>query len=142
MRNDYDDAWLPRPLLLLKWIFLGVGVAGLWLALNYEGLKEYFEARARRNEVRQTVEAMDRQYSQLLQEKHELEQWGFTAERAIRERLKMIRPGERVLMIDTPANESDFTGTVTLPEFDQPWTGDVAPGPGAPDPLPDESALP
>lgn len=134
MRNDYDDSWLPRPLLFLRWVFLAVGVAGLWLALNYEGLKDYFEARARRNEVRQTVETMDRQYSQLLQERHELEQWGFTAERAIRERLKMIRPGERVLMIEPPRNESDFSEPSSLREVPEPLPGLPISPPGGAEP--------
>lgn len=109
MRDDFESSWFPRPLFLLKWGLLASVAAGLWLAVNYERLQDYFETRARRGEAGRTVETMERQYSQLLQEKKELERWGFSAEKAIRERLKMARPGERIIMIEEPRDESDFS---------------------------------
>jgi hypothetical protein len=102
MQDHADSSWLPRPLVWLKWGLAGAAVAGLWLSLNYATLNEYFDARARRNEAKRTVHAMDQQYQQLQTERRELEMWGFTAEKAIRERLKMARPGEQVIIIDAP----------------------------------------
>lgn len=109
MQNDFETSWFPRPFLLLKWGFVAAAIASLWLAVNYDRLEDYFEARARRSEANRTVQSMERQYSQLVHEKHELERWGFSAEKAIRERLKMARPGEHVIILEAPPEESDFS---------------------------------
>lgn len=103
-----ETSWLPRPLLLFKWAFLGAAISSLWLAVNYDRLKDYFEARARRSEINRRVETMERQYSQLQEEKIQLERWGFSAEKVIRERFKMARPGERVILIQPPTEESGY----------------------------------
>ncbi len=109
MQTDREYSWLPRPLFLFKWAFLGAAISSLWLAVNYDRLRDYFEARARRSDINRRVEAMERQYSQLQHEKSELEKWGFSAEKVIRERFKMSRPGEHVIIIEPPANESGFS---------------------------------
>jgi hypothetical protein len=110
MHNEPDSAWLPRPLVWLKWGIAGAGILALWLALNYGTLNAYFDARARRNEVKRTVQGMEEQFQELQNDQHELEMWGFAAEKAIRERLKMARPGERVIIIEpSPAPESGIT---------------------------------
>jgi hypothetical protein len=117
MRNEPDSPWLPRPLVWLKWGMLAAGVSVLWLALNYATLNEYFEARARRNEIKRTVQAMEQQYHTLQHERGELEMWGFAAEKAIRERLKMARPGEQVIIIDDTVTGADTgAGTSSPPE--------------------------
>lgn len=103
MRHDPDPTWLPRPLIWLKWGFAAAAVSAFWLAFNYDKLNEYFEARTRRNEVKRAVQTMDEQYAELAQQKRELEKWGFSAEKAIREQLKMVRPGERVILLEEPA---------------------------------------
>ena len=109
MQTEFETSWFPRPFLLLKWGILGAVISALWLAVNYDRLEDYFEARARRSEASRTVQTMERQYSQLLHEKQELERWGFSAEKAIRERLKMARPGENVIILEEPRGESDFS---------------------------------
>lgn len=109
MQSNFETSWFPRPFLLLKWGFVAAGISALWLAVNYDRLEDFFEARARRSEASRTVQSMERQYSQLVHEKHELERWGFSAEKAIRERLKMARPGENVIILEAPLKESDFS---------------------------------
>lgn len=109
MQSEFETSWFPRPFLLLKWGFLAAGISALWLAVNYDRLEDYFEARARRSDARRTVQSMERQYSQLVHEKQELERWGFSAEKAIRERLKMARPGEHVIILEEIRKESDFS---------------------------------
>jgi hypothetical protein len=120
MYSDRETSWLPRPLLLLKWAFLGAAVSSLWLAFNYDRLKDYFEARVRRSDINRRVESMERQYSQLQQEKSELEKWGFSAEKVIRERFKMSRPGERVIIIEPPSSESGSSPSVDRFESEVP----------------------
>lgn len=88
------------PLFWIKSLaFCGI-LFGLWVAVNYQTLREFFQARQRRNETKLAVLDMERQYSSLEREKQALEAWGFPAEKAVRERFKMIRPGEKVILLE------------------------------------------
>lgn len=88
---------------MVRWVVaLGI-LAAIWIGLNYRTLSDYFVSRVHRNENKRAVLELDRQHSELMSEKQQLERWGFPAEKAIRERFKMGRPGERVILIEEPS---------------------------------------
>ena len=93
---------------MVRWVVaLGV-LAAIWIGLNYRTLSDYFVSRVHRNENKRAVLTLDRRRSELMSEKQQLERWGFPAEKAIRERFKMGRPGERVMLIEElSASESN-----------------------------------
>ncbi|GEM_PF-4693193 len=97
---------LPVALRLLRWGLLPLGLGAAWLAFNYDTLKQYFEARDRRNENRRLVHQLERQRQTLAEEKAALLRGGFAAEKAVREGFKMARPQERVILVEPPPAEA------------------------------------
>ena len=89
---------LPR-LLLRVAVYVMAGAA-LMIFFNFSTLQEYFRARERRDNYRESVAALQREYNQLLQEQAELKNNGFDKEKAIRERWLMVKPGEQILFIE------------------------------------------
>lgn len=104
--NPYPPLDFLRPMIVIKWLAYSAILLAIWLGFNYSVLRDYFDARALRNENRRAVAELNRQVSSLLEEKAQLETWGFSAEKAIRERFKMIRPGEKVILLDPPPPSS------------------------------------
>lgn len=86
-----------------------LGVIGvvmiLWAVSNYPTLQEFYSARVLRNRNRHEVARLETQYQSLLTEQGELEAWGFSAEKAIRERFRMALPGEKIIVIVPPAED-------------------------------------
>lgn len=101
MKKPESD-WTPllRPAAFLKGAAFLACFAGVWFAFNYSTLREYFEARRSRNGNKHDVQELERNFSALVKEKRQLEKWGFSAEKEIRERFKMIRPGEKIILIE------------------------------------------
>lgn len=95
-----------RPAIVARWGLMGAGLAALWFAFNHETLQQYFEARVQRNENRREVGRLERQIADLEEEKRQLETFGFPAEKTIRERFKMARPGERIIILEEPTRAS------------------------------------
>lgn len=109
MRHSKESAarGIFRPVVLIRWSVAAAALAVLWLVVNFPVLRDYFEARGRRNENKREVTQLERQLSGLEEEKRELDTWGFPAEKAVRERFKMIKPGEKVILLDeTPTAPS------------------------------------
>ena len=77
-----------------------------WLALNANTVTDFLAARIQRNENKRSVIELERRFSELSDEKRALESLGFPTEKAIRERFKMIRPGERIIVLEDPAQPS------------------------------------
>lgn len=117
-------AWIPRPVTILKCIvYLAVPFA-LWLMHNYETLTEYFTARAHRDQNKIEVTSLEREFASLLNEKRQLEVGGFATEKAIRERLMMVRPGERVMFIEEPKEGSGEAEAEVGPTRAEPGVSD------------------
>jgi len=95
-----------RPARLLRWALLIVVLLAAWMALNYTKLQDYFSARERRNTYRESVARLQKRHEQLTREHAALLAGGFPAEKAIRERLKMIKPGEKVIDIQMPGDKA------------------------------------
>jgi hypothetical protein len=115
------------PSLLVKvasYIFVG---GALMLYINYPTLQEYFRARARRESYRESVAALKKEYDKLLREQSELKNGGFETEKTIRERLMMVKPGERILFIDPPAGEEDAPVRPALPRIPDQLKESLAP---------------
>lgn len=91
-----------RPSRLIPWALFFLLLAVAWLAVNYTTLQRYFAERERRNTYRETVVRLQQQQQQLQNEQAALQAGGFPAEKAIRERLMMVKPGEKILFIETP----------------------------------------
>ena len=87
------------PRLLVKWPAYAAVLGALWLVFNYQALRQYFQVRALRNDNRRVVEKLEQRRSAYLDERRQLETWGFSAEKAIREQLLMVKPGENVIFI-------------------------------------------
>jgi cell division protein FtsB len=77
--------------------------AVIWLIFDYSLLQEYFQARERRNQYREQVAQAEKRQDNLKLEHEALKQGGFPAEKAIRERQRMVKPGEKVMFIETPS---------------------------------------
>lgn len=91
-----------RPLALLRWGIIIVLLAILWVASHYEALQTYFTARERRQEYSEQVNRLQQEQGRLQAEQAALRSGGFQTEKAIRERLLMVKPGEKILFIETP----------------------------------------
>jgi cell division protein FtsB len=103
--------WWCRPFRLLQWTAFVVICAVVWVVLNYSTLQEYFRERDRLEHYRESVTHLQKQQNQLVEERTALLAGGFPAEKAIRERLLMVKPGEHVLFIETPQAARAVTGT-------------------------------
>lgn len=101
-RREIHPSPVARAGALSRWLVAASVLLAAWLAFNYGTLKEFFEARHLRNENRRQVSQLEQRYFHLVQEKRELEQLGFPAEKALRERFKMIKPGEKLIIIEAP----------------------------------------
>ena len=73
-----------------------------WLLVNSATLREYFQARARKDQYVKFVSRLERDQAELLAERAALQSGGFPKEKALRERLLMVKPGEEILFIETP----------------------------------------
>jgi cell division protein FtsB len=94
--------WL-RPMRLLWWAACLMAALLGWAWINYPTLQEYFKAQAFRNSQSEQVRQLRQRRDQLDRDQRALQAGtGFAAEKAIRERLGMIRPGEKVLIVATP----------------------------------------
>jgi len=89
----------------LRWGILASLAIVAWVAFNFVTLGEYVEARKRRNQTRGEVGTLEQNYAQLVTQKQELETWGFSAEKALRERYKMVNPGESLLLLDAETSD-------------------------------------
>jgi cell division protein FtsB len=92
-----------QPGRFVRWLVLvSVSLGLLWVLINYETLGEYFSARDRLRSYRDANSRLQRRQAELESELEALEAGGFAAEKAIRERLYMIQPGEKIIFIETP----------------------------------------
>jgi cell division protein FtsB len=96
---------------LLRYALLALLGLGALVYLNFPTIQEYFHTRDRRDRYRDSVESLRAEHERLLQEQAALQTDGFDKEKAIRERLLMIKPGERVILVETP----DHAGTLEDP---------------------------
>lgn len=101
-KSETGLARLLRPFAWARRIVYVVILAALWLALNANAVTDFLAARIQRNENKRSVIELEREFSELSDEKRALESGGFPAEKAIRERFKMIRPGERIIVLESP----------------------------------------
>ncbi len=113
----------PRP-----WPWLGVigAVMILWPVSNYPTLQEFYRARVLRNQNRHEVARLEAQYQSLLIEQGELEAWGFSAEKAIRERFRMALPGEKIIVIVPPGGDEQ-PGPLALESLSASGFGEAVP---------------
>jgi ribonuclease E len=93
---------LCRPARLLSWALCLAGVVALWLAMEKATLRDYIKARARYNSYYEQVQHLQRQQQQYKTELTEIKAGGFHLEKTIREQCPLIRPGEKVVYIETP----------------------------------------
>jgi cell division protein FtsB len=94
---------LCRPVRLIRWTTFFLALMLLWVALNYTTLQSYFAAREQRNTYRESVAGLKAEKKKLKRHAGELEDGGFQVEKTIRERLKMARPGEKIIFVQPPA---------------------------------------
>ena len=105
-KSETGLARLLRPIAWARRLVYVVILAALWLALNANTVTDFLAARIQRNENKRSVIELERKSSELSDEKRALESWGFPTEKAIRERFKMIRPGERIIVLESPPEPS------------------------------------
>lgn len=95
-----------NPLRALKWGAYIVVCCLAWLLLNRDTLREYFEARERKEDYIRDVNRLETEHQQLLAERAALQTEGFPKEKALRERMIMVKPGEEILFVDPPEGSS------------------------------------
>lgn len=98
-----------RPLKLVRWLAVVGACLLLFILINNQPLREYFTMRDNLDTYRQTNAQLERERNDLLKEDEALQAGGFPAEKAIRERLLMIKPDEKVYFIEN----LQTTGTTT-----------------------------
>jgi hypothetical protein len=81
----------------VKWVGYAAAASAAWFALNFSGVRDYFKARAIRNDNRRAVAQLQERHERLQQEKRELDRLGFSAEEALRERFKKKLEGEHII---------------------------------------------
>jgi len=92
-----------QPARFLRWLtFVILSLGILWILINYETLGEYFEARDRLTAYNENNARLQQRQAELESELKALESGGFPAEKAIRERLFMVKPGEKIIFIEEP----------------------------------------
>lgn len=94
-----------HPKRLMIWALCLIVPAGAWMVLNYSELQHFFHARERLEQYRTAVAKLEQQQVRLQQENQELQEGGFSMEKSIRERLFMVKPGEKILLIEAGSGE-------------------------------------
>lgn len=94
---------------VVRWFAVVAGCLLLWIVINYEPLREYFAMRDKLDTYQQTNDQLERDRNELVKEHDALQAGGFPAEKAIREKLLMVKPGEEVYTIEdqTSATQSN-----------------------------------
>lgn len=100
----------PRPFVVVKWTIYLVAPAALWAAHNYRTLEDYFDSRGEMRRNRAEVASLEQERDRLLAEKRKLDVGGFAAEKAVRERLMMVRPGEKVILLESEPAPGEVRG--------------------------------
>lgn len=92
-----------NPLRAIKWGAYIVICCMVWLMLNRHTLQEYFAARERNDHYAKDISRLKREQTDLQAELAALKEGGFSKEKALRERLRMVKPGEEILYIESPS---------------------------------------
>ena len=90
----------PRPFTVIKWLVYVIVPVIFWMGLNFDTLRRYFAERALMRHNADEVARLEKEFGGLTDEKRKLEQGGFPAEKAVRERFKMVKPGEKVIFLE------------------------------------------
>ncbi|HOE95960.1 MAG TPA: hypothetical protein PLS90_01070 [Candidatus Sumerlaeota bacterium] len=106
-----------RPARLLWPVACLALTAAAWLFVNYDTLQRYLSERERLEHYRSLVAEEERLRDEMIGERAALQAGGFPAEKAIRERFIMVKPGEQILFIEPPAgkDEADAAGGDSKP---------------------------
>lgn len=92
---------------MIKTIAYVAVCAALLIYINIPTLRDYFETRERRDSYRDSVGRLKAEHDALLREEAELKRGGFAMEKAIRERMLMVQPGEEILFIEDAPNGAE-----------------------------------
>jgi len=85
-----------RGLRIVSIVFAGLL---LWLALNVDHLRSFIQAYQERNYRRDSVEALRKQIADLNKQKDSLELGTFENEKSVREAFRLVRPGEKLILV-------------------------------------------
>ncbi len=99
-----------RPKTIVMWAAYLFIPAAIWIYYNYATLQAYFNERDRYNTYRTEVANLEKQQARLSDDLKSLKSGGFSLEKTIRERHGMIKPGEKVIILNPPL---DGTATAT-----------------------------
>jgi cell division protein FtsB len=105
-----------RPLTLLKWAIYLIIPATIWVWANFPTIQAYLKARDRRETYQQEVSQLKSLQEQLVSERTELQTGGFQLEKTIREKQFMVYPGEKIIVIQDPGNETQSPESATPQE--------------------------
>jgi hypothetical protein len=85
----------------------------VWLLLNIGSLRQFIRAYQDRNRERDKVEEVERRVAVLSREKLSLELGLFENEKSVREAYRLVRPGERLIVLSPEDEKSTATGKTT-----------------------------
>jgi cell division protein FtsB len=100
--------WM-RPMALVKWTVYLMIPAVLWVILHIPTLHEYIQVRERLHNYRAEVSRLQLNQEQLQREQAALKAGGFPAEKAVRERFRLIKPGDHIIFIETDTDATSVT---------------------------------
>jgi cell division protein FtsB len=81
----------------------------VWLILNVGSLRQFIAAYRQRNVQRDNVELVKEQIQELETQKQSLELGMFENEKSVREAYRLVRPGEKLILIKEEEKTSDST---------------------------------
>jgi len=93
----------------LRTIMLMLGGVLLLVLLNVGSLRRYVTARQQRNRIAEVVESKKESLRELERQKRSLELGMFENEKSVRESYRLLRPGERMILL--VPEESKTSGT-------------------------------
>jgi len=88
-----------RPICYLSLLLLGI-ILIVWLSINRRNLRECLSSYRIRNRELAKVESYQKRIQDLREEKRLLESGMEENEIAVRERFRMVRPGERLVLVE------------------------------------------
>ena len=89
-----------KPIFSLSALFCIFIAFALWLVINKGNVVQFFHHYNERNKELMSVRVLEKNIRDLEEQKKALEYGGFENEKIIRERYHMIKPGEKIILLE------------------------------------------
>ena len=93
-----------KPFFSLATLFFVFLALAIWLVFNHSNLLQFFHHYSERNKEIAEIKVLEKNILDLEEQKEILETGGFENEKIIRERYRMIKPGEKIVIVEREDN--------------------------------------